>query len=270
MVDAIDSYVIRGVRHNTAFLRDVYVADRFRSGKYTTDYIPEEYPEGFHGVELTPRLQHNMAAIAVAMTAQWEAVRGTISGQTETAEAQEEQDRIVTVGGTVYVVKRNPSGDMFAENEYVVEAAEGGDSVPIAITETEWAVNAPLFVAKLNGEVVKCQHMSRDPEGFTLLLEGAVAPVVVRTPRQEALAAHMIPKPEKDFSKLLVSPMPGKLVSINVAAGDHVEAGQELCVVEAMKMQNVLRAERAGVVKSVNVGAGATLAVDDTIIEFEG
>lgn len=113
------------------------------------------------------------------------------------------------------------------------------------------------------------QVLERTDGGYALQLRGARRHVAVRSMREHSLARYMIPKEKLDLSKVLVSPMPGKLVSMSVEEGDAVQDGQALCVVEAMKMQNVLRAQAAGVVKSIKAAPGATLTVDQVIIEFE-
>jgi len=270
MVDALDAYVIRGVGHNVNFLRDVYVDPRFKEGRLTTAYIAEEYPEGFQGVEVTPVVRHNMAAIGAVMASAWDEIRSSVENQAEYAIPQSSSDLVIIVDGVVYNVTMEDS-ELLMGQTVSIQAADGSEeAVTIELDNISWEVEEPLFTAtRPDGELIRCQHMERLPEGFRLLLEGAVADVVIRTPRQHELARHMIEKPPKDYSNLLVSPMPGTLVSVSVSEGDHVEAGQELCVVEAMKMQNVLRSPKSGVIKSVAHAAGTTLAVDETIVEFE-
>jgi len=141
----------------------------------------------------------------------------------------------------------------------------------------DWQLDDPLFLAHLpdtppgappSARTLRLQCAGRHPEGFALIAYGASVQAFVRTPRQFALAAHMLPKRVRDLSRVLVSPMPGTLVSLAVAPGQDVEEGQEVAVVEAMKMQNVLRAEKAGVVSKVFAKQGAHLKVDQPIVEF--
>jgi len=273
MVDALDRYVIRGVGHNANFLRDVYVAPRFVKGTITTGYIPEEYPEGFSGVEVTPRLAERMAAIAAVMSASHEVTNSSISGQAARAQPSLSSAYIISVDGREYEARPSFS-DMFEVSVEIREAGSDSAFKTIVIGDCGWEPEDPLFDASLaedDGEstTVCCQHLERLPEGFKLQLEGAVADVICRTPRQHELAKHMIPKPKVDYSKALVSPMPGQLVSVNVTVGQEVEIGQELCVVEAMKMQNLLRSTRKGKIAEICFEAGATLKVDDIILKFE-
>lgn len=154
----------------------------------------------------------------------------------------------------------------------------GGSPQVIRLANVDWSVDDPLMLAALpdapasappSEHTLRLQHVERTPEGFKLLAYGATVDAYVRSPAAFALAGHMLPKHARDFSKVLVSPMPGTLVSVAVKDGQEVEEGQEVAVVEAMKMQNVLRAPKKGRVKKVAAAAGKTLAVDETIIEFE-
>ena len=155
----------------------------------------------------------------------------------------------------------------------------GADAVTtLRLSRVDWALDDPLFLAHLpdtppgappSACTLRLQCAGRHPEGFALIAYGASVTAFVRTPRQFELAGHMLPKRVRDLSRVLVSPMPGTLVSLAVAPGQEVEEGQEVAVVEAMKMQNVLRAPRKGRVAAVPTTAGQTLAVDQVIVEFE-
>ena len=148
----------------------------------------------------------------------------------------------------------------------------------LRLSDVDWSADSPLLLAGLPGagpdaspsaHTLRVQLVARLPGGFRLQLAGATQDVYVRTPATHALARHMLPKRVRDFSRVLVSPMPGVLVSLIVKPGDTVEEGQEVAVVEAMKMQNVLRAPKRGRVKAAHAKPGDTLAVDQTIVEFE-
>lgn len=136
----------------------------------------------------------------------------------------------------------------------------------------DWHSDRPLgrLILERDGKEVPelVQYLGRTPEGYLLRYLGSEQEVIVRTPREHQLAHHMLAPEKKDFSKFLLCPMPGTLISSSVHEGQKVEAGQQLVVVEAMKMQNVLRAERAGVVKTIKKSVGQPLKVDEVIIEF--
>ncbi|OQS06557.1 propionyl coenzyme A carboxylase (Pi-PCC1) [Thraustotheca clavata] len=139
----------------------------------------------------------------------------------------------------------------------------------VVLSDIEWPINAPLFSAEISDKTRALQVLSVLPEGFRVQHHGAIHDVIVRSPVEQRLAGHMKPKPKVDLSRFVQCPMPGLLVSVAVQAGDEVQIGQEVAVVEAMKMQNVIRAAKKGVIKSVSHVAGASLKVDDIIMEFE-
>ena len=143
------------------------------------------------------------------------------------------------------------------------------DNEMITISDVDWSARGPMFKACVNGQPVSIQILSTEPTGFRLQYHGAVQNVVVRSSTEEKYAKYMVPKPEIDTSRLLQCPMPGMLISVAVQEGETVEIGQELAVVEAMKMQNVLRAEKGGIIAKINQIAGASLKVDDVILVFE-
>ena len=146
-----------------------------------------------------------------------------------------------------------------------VVATMGGDEYRV---ETDWKLGEPLFKAVINGQAV-CIQVDRDGWLFRMFHRGAEKHAYVVTPRTAELSQHMLVKEPADLSKFLLSPMPGLLVKLNVKEGDQVKAGEEVAVVEAMKMENSLRAISDGVVKTVSAAAGDSLKVDQPIIEFE-
>jgi len=273
MIEALDTYVVHGVGHNAHFLRSVLTNPRFVSGQLSTAFIPEEFPDGFSGVKLTPKLKHRMAAIGAAMMAKWDDTNATLSGQDSEYSSVDSSHLIITVADEAFDVQMIDPED----NDFAVEVKPLSDpsATPIVIHlhDLAWNVEEPLFVCSTHGEKgdepIRAQHLERLPEGFKLQLEGAVANVICRTPLQQALSKHMIAKPPVDNTKNLLSPMPGKLVSVYVTAGQEVEEGQELCIVEAMKMQNMLRAPKKTKIKSIKFAPGATLKVDAIIMDFE-
>ena len=233
---------------------------RFIAGtNVTTGFIAEEYPDGFHGVPATSETRDAVAAAAVVMHAVEAERAQLIDGQLDGHGAQFGQDWVVEIGGAQLAVALGGDSGRF-------ELTVDGREVDL---ETEWRVGEPLFEAEVNGEP-RAIAVEKAGSGLTMTTRGARHRVRVLTPRAAALARHMIAKVAPDMSRYLLCPMPGLVVSIAVAAGDAVEAGQVLATVEAMKMENILRAERAGTVKEVRAKAGDSLAVDAVIIEFAG
>ncbi|MGI4880792.1 MAG: acetyl-CoA carboxylase biotin carboxylase subunit [Janthinobacterium lividum] len=257
--DALDRYLIRGIGHNIDFLGAVMSHQRFRAGKeVTTAFIGEEYPDGFHGAPLSPAITTMLIAAAAVMNVVEVERAQLIDGQLSGHGAQFGEDWVARVGGVDHAVNVLATGDGF---ELLIDGNE------VRVT-TDWRVGEPLFIARLDG-VEYSVAVDRRAVGYRLASRGATQDVRVLTPRAAALATHMLVKVQPDLSRFLLCPMPGLVVSVAVAAGDRVEAGQALAAVEAMKMENILRAERSGTVKSVSAKPGDSLAVDAVIMEFE-
>ncbi|WP_298430964.1 acetyl/propionyl/methylcrotonyl-CoA carboxylase subunit alpha [uncultured Jannaschia sp.] len=258
MRDALDGFEVEGIGHNLPFLSAVMDHPKFVAGNMTTAFIAEEYPDGFEGVDLPEDHLRRIAAACAAMHRVAEIRRTRVSGRMDNHERKVGSDWVVTLGGARFetVIAADPDGsDVTIEGETlrVTGAWTPGD----ALARMEVA-GAPVVmkVGKISG-------------GFRIRTRGADLRVHVRTPRQAELAALMPEKVPADTSKLLLCPMPGLIVRVDVAEGDEVQEGQALAVVEAMKMENILRAERRGTVSKVNAAAGDSLAVDDVILEFE-
>ncbi len=255
---ALDGFELEGIGHNLPFLAAVYDHPKFTSGNMTTAFIEEEYPEGFDGVTLPDEACIRVAAAAAAMHRVAEIRRARISGRMDNHERHVGEDWVVSLQGQ--------------SHEVVITADRAGADVQIngrtLRVESDWTPGDPLARLTVDGDplVLKVGKISG---GFRVRYRGADLKVHVRTPRQAELAALMPEKLPPDTSKFLLCPMPGLIVKVNVAAGDEIQEGQALCTVEAMKMENILRAERKGVVKKVNADAGDSLAVDDVILEFE-
>ncbi|MCL4142386.1 UNVERIFIED_CONTAM: hypothetical protein GTU68_004241 [Idotea baltica] len=255
---ALDSFEIEGIGHNIPFLSAVYDHEKFTSGVMTTAFIEEEFPDGFDGVTLPDSTQDRIAAAAVAMYRVCEIRRAQISGRMDNHERKVGEDWVVTLGGRVL--------------DSHVEADRQGATVTLNgidyRVESNWTPGQPLARLTINGEplVLKINHISA---GFRVRYRGADIAVRVRTPRQAELAELMPEKVPADTSKLLLCPMPGLIVKVDVAVGDDVQEGQTLCTVEAMKMENILRAEKKCTVSKINAAAGDSLSVDDIIMEFE-
>ena len=259
MRQALDEFEVEGIGHNLPFLSAVMDHPRFVSGAITTAFIAEEYPEGFSGATLSQGLLRKVAASCAAMHRVAEIRRTRISGRMDNHERHVGEDWVVSLQG---------------ENMPVVIAADH-DGATVTFTDgsvhrvaSDWTPGQPLARLTIDGERV-VMKVGKVPSGFRVRLRGADLKVHVRTPRAAELAALMPEKAAADTSKLLLCPMPGLVVKISVEEGQEVQEGQALCTVEAMKMENILRAERKGVVSKINAAQGASLKVDDVIMEFE-
>lgn len=259
MRQALDEFYIKGVQHNIPFLNALVSHERFIDGRLTTNFIAEEYPEGFNPTDTVPTDAKVFAAVAGLMHAAYQARAAQISGQQRGHNRQVSTDWIVAFGDDNYQVA---VGD--AESGRVELNVNGTDF----IISTDWQLGEPLFRAEIAGEHV-CFQVSRTTVSYTISQGGFQADAWVLSPHVAELNTLMLVKEAPDTSKLLLSPMPGLLVSVAVEEGQEVKAGEELCVVEAMKMENVLRAEKDVTVTSVKAEAGASLMVDQIIMEFE-
>jgi propionyl-CoA carboxylase alpha chain len=254
---ALDEFRIEGIRHNIAFLNAIMHHPRFRSGAITTAFIAEEYPDGFHGRPLCEAARRMFVAASVAATL----------GRME---------RAADISGTL-------NGPALAAAEYAVQLegeivqvtdaylAAGSlhvliDGMPFD-TVVEWHPGAPLM--RLNeGGSARTIQIAPSAGGWRLSQGGMQVTAIVRSARAAVLAALMPKKVAADTSKLLLCPMPGLIVSVNVTQGQEVKAGETLAIVEAMKMENVLTAEQDVTVRKINASKGDSLALDDVIMEF--
>ncbi|MBM1634071.1 acetyl/propionyl/methylcrotonyl-CoA carboxylase subunit alpha [Sulfitobacter mediterraneus] len=256
---ALDSFEVEGIGHNLPFLSAVMDHPIFISGDMTTAFIAEEYPDGFEGVELPENELRRIAAATSAMHRVAEIRRARVSGRMDNHERKVGTDWNVAIQGQSFDVTieadQNGATVNFADGEAL---RVSGDWTPGDQLATMTVADAPLIlkVGKISG-------------GFRVRTRGADLRVHVRTPRQAELALMMPEKVAPDTSKMLLCPMPGLVVKLEAAVGDEVQEGQALCTIEAMKMENILRAEKKGVVSKINASAGDSLAVDDVIMEFE-
>ncbi len=256
---ALDSFEVEGIGHNLPFLSAVMDHPKFVSGDITTAFIAEEFPDGFDGVELHPDTLRRIAAAAAAMYRVAEIRRTRISGRMDNHERHVGTDWVVSLQGQDYPLQ------IEADKAGATVHFDGGGHHRV---ESNWTPGQPLAVLDVDGKplVLKTDKI---PNGFRIRTRGADMAVHVRTPRQHELALLMPEKLGADTSKMLLCPMPGLVVKVDVAVGDTVQEGQALCTVEAMKMENILRAEKKAVVAKINAGPGDSLAVDDVIMEFE-
>ena len=256
---ALDRFEVEGIGHNLPFLSAVMDHPKFVKGDMTTAFIAEEYPDGFAGVILEEAALKSIAASCAAMNRVAEIRRTKVSGRLDNHERKVGDDWVVTLQGISFRVKidADPKG-----SDVVFE-----DGVSLRVSG-DWTPGKTLADMTVNGETL-VMKIGKISGGFRVRSRGADLKVHVRTPRQAELAGWMIEKLPPDTSRLLLCPMPGMIVKVDVAEGEEVQEGQALCTVEAMKMENILRAEKKCTVSQINVSAGESLSVDDVIMEFE-
>ncbi|PWG02927.1 hypothetical protein DF286_08640 [Sphingosinicella humi] len=226
---------------------------RFREGRLTTGFIAEEYPEGFNGAPAGEALQRNLAALGALITTAEARRARHIDGQL--GEPLEPPAKwVARIDGRDFDVSVNGEG-----------IAVEGQAMTLDLGYTP---GQRVVEALIDGEPLTVQ-VERNGSSWLFTTRGARHSVRVLDPHTARLAAHMIEKTPPDLSKYLLCPMPGLLTALHVGEGDKVEAGQPLAVVEAMKMENILRAEKAGIVAKVEAKPGDSLAVDAVILEFE-
>ena len=256
---ALDTFEVEGIGHNLPFVGAVMDHPRFVSGNITTAFIAEEYPDGFQGATLDNDTLRRVAAAAAAMNRVAEIRRTRISGTMDNHTRRVGDDWVVSLDGQAFPV--------------TIKADHDGSSVQfddgsVLRVESDWTPGQPLARVTVGGTPMAIK-VGKIPMGFRMRLRGADLKVLVQSPRQKDLSALMLEKAPPDTSKYLLCPMPGLVVKISVEAGQEVQEGQALATVEAMKMENILKAERKGVVKAIKATAGASLKVDDVIMEFE-
>jgi propionyl-CoA carboxylase alpha chain len=266
MSDALDRFEIKGVGHNIAFLTALMNHPRFVEGRLTTNFIAEEFPSGFSGIEPSERDAERLVAVAATLQRQLAERERTISGQSAGHPAPALDRWVARTGGRRYECRVEP-GEAFTVEVGTLEAGKvEGESRELRV-EGGWRPGQTLWTGSVDGDALSIQ-VERAGIGWRLVQGGAVLRVEVLTPRAADLAELMPVKQAPDMSKYLLSPMPGLLTRVSVEAGQDVKAGEELAVVEAMKMENILRAEADGKVAKIHAQAGASLAVDQIIIEF--
>jgi propionyl-CoA carboxylase alpha chain len=257
MSDALDAYYLRGINHNVAFLNAIMRHPRFRSGDMTTAFIEEEYPDGFAGAPLEGEVRDALISCAVLIRVREIYREWSISGQMPLPRPKMPQQWVVQIEDEAVSVAMTNAED----------GLDVGIGDRLVAIRSDWQPGDAVFRGLVDSRRVSLQidHLN---DGYRLTHGGVSAGVVLRRPEVAELAAHMPIKEVPDTSKFLLCPMPGLVISIEVVEGDDVKAGQALAVVEAMKMENILRAERDGTVAAVKAAAGDSLAVDEVILEF--
>jgi propionyl-CoA carboxylase alpha chain len=257
MAKALDEFRIEGINHNIAFLTAIMHNKRFRSGNLTTAFIAEEFPDGFHGVKMDIAIEHRFVAASVAAKLIRTARAGEISGALNGRHCAA-AEFTATIDDKAFAVTdaHIHQGKLFLRIDGAAFEAT-----------TDWHSGDPVMHLRTKDDEYAIQ-ITRLAGGNRLRQGGAQAVVSVRSPNAARMAALMPKKVAADTSKFLLCPMPGLVVSVNVKEGQEVKAGESLAVVEAMKMENVLTAERDATVKKVNARKGDSMALDDVILEF--
>jgi propionyl-CoA carboxylase alpha chain len=253
MARALEDTHLEGVGHNVPFLAAVMDQERFRSGALTTRYIADEFPDGFNGTPVAGFGRDIMLASSLAM----KAVQVEQSGDPDAR-----SDWTVLVGGETV------SASLAVDDDENLAITLPDEERTLILSEIDWSPGLAQFRACLNGTPFTAE-VSRVPDGFTIRHRAMRARVRVLSPRHAELYARLPEKVPPDTSKLIQSPMPGLVVAVPVTVGQEVKEGETVAIIEAMKMQNILKAERDGVVKTVGAKAGDPVAADDVLVEFE-
>jgi propionyl-CoA carboxylase alpha chain len=257
-IEALDGFRIEGIGHNVDFLSALMQHPRFRAGELSTGFIAEEYPEGFQGAPADARLREDLALMAGVIGREMGLQAGGVSDTLNGAVTPPEE-HVVRIGGSGYAVRF----DSF-DGGLIGHVNDGPGRELIG----QWQPGSALFRARID-DVERIVQVARKGRRWRLATRGAAHLVEVLPKHVALLSRHMLEKVPPDLSRFLICPMPGLLTRLDVGAGDKVEAGQPLAVVEALKMENILRAEKSGTVKAVNAKPGDSLAVDAVILEFE-
>jgi propionyl-CoA carboxylase alpha chain len=257
--DALDAFVIDGIRHNIPFLSALMAHPRWKSGKLSTGFITEEFPEGFHPIAPDGEHAQILAAVAAAIDHVLGERKRNISGQLDGRSVTRESQRAVWLGEKEYGLEvRRDNG--------TIAVRFPGEGKPRHLG-SDWKPGDPLWRGTVDSKPLAVQVRNL-PNGFALSYQGVETKAYVYTEREAAYARLMPAKKIADMGKFVLCPMPGLVVSVLVTEGQEVKAGETVAVVEAMKMENVLRAEVDGTVKKINAKRGDSLAVDAVIVEF--
>ena len=248
---ALEDFHIEGLGQNIPFLSAVMDQERFRSGQLSTNYIKDEFPDGFHGAPPTAFQRDLMAAVACAMH----------QIQTRRTAPKLVRDEWTVIAGADTRHVRLSNGG----NSFKVTLVEDGRTT--SLTDIQWRPGLPTFKGKLDGTAYTCA-VKPAAEGFTIRHRATSLKVLVLTAKSAELHEKLPPKLAADTSKLILSPMPGLVVTLDVAPGQHVRTGEQVAIIEAMKMQNIIRAERDGTVKAVGAAAGDSVAADEVLVEL--
>ena len=255
--DALDAFTIEGIRHNIPFLATIMQHPRWRAGKLSTGFIAEEFPRGFERTPPSGAIARAIAAVAAAIDHVLGERKRRISGQLNTAVTRERRRAIWLSGEEIHA-------DVTHQGDVITVLFEDGRS---HVLLPKWVPGMPVWTGTLDGVGV-AMHVRMIPNGFELAYRGMEVKAFVYTESEAHYARLMPVKKLSGSEKSVRCPMPGLVVSLAVAEGQEVKAGETLAVVEAMKMENILRAERDGTIKTIRVKSGDSVAVDAVIMEF--
>ena len=255
--DALDAFTIEGIRHNIPFLAAIMQHPRWRAGKLSTAFIAEEFPGGFERARPTGTVARTIASVAAAIDHVMGERKRQISGQSNSTVTRERRRAIWLGADEIHA-------DVAREGEAIAVLFEDGNS---HVLSSNWVPGVPAWTGSLDGATVAV-HVRMIPNGFELAYRGIEVKAFVYTEREARYARLMPVKILSDSEKSVRCPMPGLVVSVAVAEGQEVKTGETLAVVEAMKMENILRAERDGTIRKIRVKPGDSVAVDAVIIEF--
>jgi propionyl-CoA carboxylase alpha chain len=254
---ALDEFYLRGIAHNMNFLSAIFKNPRFADGQLSTNFIDEEFTGGYDPERMDAQAWRTLVCVAASVHQRLRRRARGISGRMSTDATEPPRDWVVSHGDKRSEVTITGADD---DDEVLVDGAP-------AKVSTKWAPGERLFRGTIDEHSV-CAQVERAGIGYRLAMSGIVIEVLVLSPRAAALNALMPTKEAVESSRFLLAPMPGLLVSVAVQSGDDVDPGQELAVIEAMKMENVLRADEQRKIASVLVSPGESVDVDQPIIEF--
>jgi propionyl-CoA carboxylase alpha chain len=249
---ALEDFHIEGVGHNVPFLAAVMDQERFKTGSLATSYIAEEFPDGFGGTPPTEFQADVMAAVGLHM-------HRVQTRRTNGPMAKRDEWRVF-VGHDRRAVK-------LADGEAGLTIDFFREGKTLTLDAVDWRPGKPTFSGRLDG-VHFTVDVAPAAEGFVIRHRAAKCHVLVLTSLSADLHERLPEKQAADTSRMIISPMPGLVVSMDVAVGQTVQEGEQVCIIEAMKMQNIIRAERTGVVRTVSAKAGDSVAADEVLVEF--
>ncbi|MDF2965016.1 MAG: accC [Rickettsiaceae bacterium] len=259
MLSALSSFVIRGIAHNISFLEAIMSHPRFLAGDINTGFIAEEYPGGFLGANLTSEINEVFLAVAthIFLTEQKRAsiIKDQLNDQTHMIGTR----WIVFIDDAAYPVFIKPVPDGY-------NIRNGRNRLYV---RTNWALGSRLFSGEVNGRKVNVK-IEPITSGYMLTHSGLTVKACVRSPRMAELESIMLPKSDKEHSDELKAPLAGQIISVKVQPGDEIVPGQELVVLTAMKMENIITAEAAAKVAKIMIKPGDNVSSGEVLIEFEG
>ena len=255
--EGLDAFTIEGIRHNIPFLAAIMQHPRWRAGKLSTAFIAEEYPRGFERTPPQGEVAHAIAAVAAAIDHVFGERKRRISGQLNRAVTRQ-RHRAIWLGPDEI------QADVGHQDDAIVVTFEDGAPHILA---SDWVPGMPVWAGTMDDQRI-AMHVRMIPNGFELAYRGFEVKAFVYTEREAAYARLMPLKKLSGSEKAVRCPMPGLVVSLAVSEGQEVKTGETLAVIEAMKMENVLRAERDGVIKKIRVKQGDSVAVDAVVMEF--